>query len=107
MSTSFRGTGCSFRTDAPPRRRDASSSRRPSIWSRATPVRFGVGSQRTSSSGIGDSRWSGDRQGPDSSINLGGATAADVLALIDLMQRQVREKMQVELELEVRVVGDD
>ena len=40
-------------------------------------------------------------------INLGGATATDVLALIDLMQRQVREKMQVELELEVRVVGDD
>jgi len=40
-------------------------------------------------------------------INLGGATATDVLALIDLMQRQVREKMQVELELEVRVVGDE
>jgi UDP-N-acetylmuramate dehydrogenase len=40
-------------------------------------------------------------------INLGGATAADVLGLIDLMKRQVREKMQVELELEVRVVGDD
>jgi UDP-N-acetylmuramate dehydrogenase len=40
-------------------------------------------------------------------INLGGATAADILALIDLMQRQVREKMQVELELEVRIVGDD
>jgi len=40
-------------------------------------------------------------------INLGGATATDILALIDLMQRQVREKMQVELELEVRVVGDD
>ena len=40
-------------------------------------------------------------------INLGGATATDILALIDLMQRQVREKMQVELELEVRVVGED
>jgi UDP-N-acetylmuramate dehydrogenase len=40
-------------------------------------------------------------------INLGGATATDVMALIDLMQRQVREKMQVELELEVRVVGED
>jgi UDP-N-acetylmuramate dehydrogenase len=40
-------------------------------------------------------------------INLGGATATDILALIDLMRRQVREKMQVELELEVRVVGDD
>jgi len=40
-------------------------------------------------------------------INLGGATATDILALIDLMQRQVREKMQVELELEVRVVGEE
>ncbi len=40
-------------------------------------------------------------------INLGGATAADIMALIELTQRQVREKMQVDLELEVRVVGED
>lgn len=40
-------------------------------------------------------------------INLGGATAADVLALIDLMRHRVREEMHVELELEVRVVGED
>lgn len=40
-------------------------------------------------------------------INLGGATAADVLALIDLMKDRVWERMQVELELEVRVVGED
>lgn len=40
-------------------------------------------------------------------INLGGATAADVLALIDLMRHQVREEMEIELELEVRVVGED
>ncbi|MFQ5881150.1 MAG: UDP-N-acetylmuramate dehydrogenase [Candidatus Methylomirabilales bacterium] len=40
-------------------------------------------------------------------INLGRATAADVLALIDLMQRRVREETGVELELEVRVVGEE
>ncbi|MEE9181638.1 MAG: hypothetical protein V3U33_03620 [candidate division NC10 bacterium] len=40
-------------------------------------------------------------------MNLGGATAADVLALIDLMRHQIREEMEIELELEVRVVGED
>lgn len=40
-------------------------------------------------------------------INLGGATAGDVLALIDLIRYRVREEMGVELELEVRVVGED
>ncbi|MFQ5961310.1 MAG: UDP-N-acetylmuramate dehydrogenase [Candidatus Methylomirabilales bacterium] len=40
-------------------------------------------------------------------INLGGATAGDVLALIDLMRHRVREEMHVELELEVQVVGED
>lgn len=40
-------------------------------------------------------------------INLGKATAVDVLALIDLMRRRVREEMNVDLELEVRVVGED
>ncbi len=40
-------------------------------------------------------------------INLGGATAGDVLALIDLIQHRVRDEMEVELELEVQVVGDE
>lgn len=40
-------------------------------------------------------------------INLGGAEAADVLALIDLMRERVRAEMHVELELEVQVVGED
>ena len=40
-------------------------------------------------------------------INLGKATAVDVLALVDLMRRRVREEMNVALELEVRVVGED
>lgn len=35
-------------------------------------------------------------------VNIGGATAQDVLALIDLIKHEVKEKMGVELESEVR-----
>ncbi len=40
-------------------------------------------------------------------VNLGGARAADVLALVDLAKRRVRESVGVELELELQVVGVD
>jgi len=40
-------------------------------------------------------------------VNLGKATAKDVLALVQLMKDQVREKKGVELELEIRVVGEE
>lgn len=39
-------------------------------------------------------------------LNLGRATARDVLALIALAQERIRERTGVSLELEVRVVGD-
>ena len=39
-------------------------------------------------------------------INRGGATAADVYALIELAQQRVAEKFDVELELEVELLGD-
>jgi len=39
-------------------------------------------------------------------LNLGRATAKDVLALIALAQERVRERTSVSLELEVRVVGE-
>ncbi len=39
-------------------------------------------------------------------VNLGGATAADCLALIRLARRTVRERLGVELQLEVRLAGD-
>ncbi len=39
-------------------------------------------------------------------VNLGGATARDALALIDLARRRVKERFGVDLELEVRLVGD-
>jgi UDP-N-acetylmuramate dehydrogenase len=39
-------------------------------------------------------------------VNLGGATANDVYALISVAQSKVREKFAVELELEIELVGD-
>ncbi len=39
-------------------------------------------------------------------VNLGGATAGDVVALIALARRTVRERYDVELELEVELRGD-
>ena len=40
-------------------------------------------------------------------VNLGGATASDVLALMDEVVRIVREKTGVTLEPEVRILGED
>jgi UDP-N-acetylmuramate dehydrogenase len=40
-------------------------------------------------------------------INLGRATAVDVLALIRVVQRRVHEDTGVELELEVQAVGEE
>jgi len=40
-------------------------------------------------------------------LNLGGARAAEVLALVALAQEQVRAATGIVLELEIRVVGDD
>jgi UDP-N-acetylenolpyruvoylglucosamine reductase len=39
-------------------------------------------------------------------INEGGATAEDVLALMDLIRLRVREARGIELELEVEIVGE-
>ncbi len=40
-------------------------------------------------------------------VNRGGATGADILALMELVRRRVRETAGVELETEVRIVGED
>ena len=40
-------------------------------------------------------------------INKGGATAADVLALVEDVKNKVYEEFQVELEPEVKMVGDE
>ena len=40
-------------------------------------------------------------------VNLGGATAADILALMARVQRLVKEKFNLELQPEVRVIGED
>jgi UDP-N-acetylmuramate dehydrogenase len=40
-------------------------------------------------------------------VNAGGATAADVLALIEHIRREIRERSGVELVPEVRVIGEE
>ncbi len=40
-------------------------------------------------------------------VNAGGARAADVLALVDLVRAEVRSRFGLQLELEVKVVGHD
>ena len=40
-------------------------------------------------------------------INTGGATAADILALIGIVQAEVAARDGVRLETEVRIVGED
>ena len=39
-------------------------------------------------------------------VNAGGATAADLLALVDLVRTAVRERHALELELEVKLLGE-
>jgi UDP-N-acetylmuramate dehydrogenase len=39
-------------------------------------------------------------------VNLGGGTAEDALALIELVKEKVRERLGIELESEVRIVGE-
>jgi UDP-N-acetylmuramate dehydrogenase len=40
-------------------------------------------------------------------VNTGGATAHDLLALIDLVRARVREETGVELALEIKIIGED
>ena len=40
-------------------------------------------------------------------INTGNATATDYLQLIQLIQKTVKEKFAVQLETEVRIIGED
>ncbi len=40
-------------------------------------------------------------------VNLGGATAEDVLALIALVQKEVKEKLHYTIQPEIRIVGEE
>jgi UDP-N-acetylmuramate dehydrogenase len=40
-------------------------------------------------------------------VNLGNATARDVLALIELVRTRAREERGIKLETEVEIVGED
>jgi UDP-N-acetylmuramate dehydrogenase len=39
-------------------------------------------------------------------VNLGGGTAEDAIALIELVRETVRERLGIELESEVRILGE-
>lgn len=39
-------------------------------------------------------------------VNLGGATASEVMALVEIVQSRVKEEFAIELELEIEVVGE-
>ncbi len=47
------------------------------------------------------------RQHANFIVNLGGATAEDILVLMEKVQRLVKEKFNLELQPEVRVIGED
>jgi len=53
---------------------------------------------------VGDAMWSDVHA--NFVVNLGGATARDVLALVNLARRLVKERLGVELTAEVRLLGD-
>jgi len=38
-------------------------------------------------------------------VNVGGATGADILELMDLIQREVQRKVGIHLDPEIRVIG--
>jgi UDP-N-acetylmuramate dehydrogenase len=40
-------------------------------------------------------------------VNTGGASAADILTLIELIRKQVREKYKLDLQPEVKIVGEE
>jgi UDP-N-acetylenolpyruvoylglucosamine reductase len=111
-STFSRETSWNFHTDAPLSQRDVWLLKRASIWSGVIRSRSGAASRRISSSGIAGNQWSGGRacispKHGNFIINLGRATAVDVLALIRVVQRRVHEDTGVELELEVQAVGEE
>ncbi|MGA3600699.1 MULTISPECIES: UDP-N-acetylmuramate dehydrogenase [Lysinibacillus] len=55
--------------------------------------------------GVGDAEVSTKHAG--FIVNKGNATATDYIATIDMVQRVVKEKFGIDLETEVKIVGDD
>ena len=91
------------------RRREASQPTEPSagsIFKRTKQYPAGFLIERA---GLKGTRIGGAQISPKHAnfiVNLGGARAVDVKALIDLAQEQVREQFGMELELEIELVGE-
>jgi UDP-N-acetylmuramate dehydrogenase len=91
------------------RRRETSQPTEPSVGSVFKRTRQYPAGFLIEQAGLKGTRIGGAQISPKHAnfiVNLGGARALDVKALIDLAQEQVREQFGVELELEVELVGE-
>ncbi len=91
------------------RRREAKQPTEPSVGSvfkrtRQYPAGFLIEQAGLKGTRIGDAQISPKHA--NFIVNLGQAKAVDVKALIDLAQEQVREQFDIDLELEIELVGE-
>ena len=91
------------------RRREASQPTEPSVGSVFKRTKQYPAGFLIEQAGLKGTRIGGAQISPKHAnfiVNLGGARAADVKALIDLAQERVRERFGVELKLEIELVGE-
>jgi UDP-N-acetylmuramate dehydrogenase len=91
------------------RRREASQPKEPSVGSIFKRTKQYPAGFLIEQAGLKGTRIGGAQISPKHAnfiVNLGGARAADVKALIDLAQEQVKEQFGAELELEIELVGE-
>ena len=91
------------------RRREASQPTEPSVGSVFKRTKQYPAGFLIEQAGLKGTRIGGAQISPKHAnfiVNLGGARAADVKALIDLAQERVQEQFGVELELEIELVGE-
>jgi len=91
------------------RRREISQPTEPSVGSVFKRTRQYPAGFLVEQAGLKGTRIGGAQISPKHAnfiVNLGGARALDVKALIDLAQEQVREQFGIDLELEIELVGE-
>lgn len=91
------------------RRREASQPTEPSVGSVFKRTRQYPAGFLIEQAGLKGTRIGGAQISPKHAnfiVNLGGARALDVKALIELAQEQVREQFGIDLELEIELVGE-
>jgi UDP-N-acetylmuramate dehydrogenase len=91
------------------RRREASQPTEPSVGSIFKRTKQYPAGFLIEQAGLKGTRIGGAQIAPKHAnfiVNLGGARAADVKALIDLAQEQIREQFSMKLELEIELIGE-